>query len=119
METAADSTLYFFEEQPEYDPSSLIQKGMEPQGTLDALKSALATLNSASTFDHESLEELLRATGLEIGVSPRQFFGALRTAVTGRTATPPLFETMEVLGRERVLRRMEWAVERLASANLI
>jgi len=71
METAADSTLYFFEEQPEYDPSSLIQKGMEPQGTLDALKSALATLNSASTFDHESLEELLRATGLEIGVSPR------------------------------------------------
>ncbi len=119
METAADSTLYFFEEQPEYDPSSLIQKGMEPQGTLDALKSALATLNSASAFDHESLEELLRATGLEIGVSPRQFFGALRTAVTGRTATPPLFETMEVLGRERVLRRMEWAVERLAGANLI
>ena len=56
---------------------------------------------------------------MEIGVSPRQFFGALRTAVTGRTATPPLFETMEVLGRERVLRRMEWAVERLAGANLI
>ena len=119
METAADSTLYFFEEQPEYDPSNLIQKGMEPQGTLDALKAALATLNSASAFDHESLEELLRATGWEIGVSPRQFFGALRTAVTGRTATPPLFETMEVLGRERVLRRMEWAVERLAGANLI
>ena len=90
---------------------------MDYQGTLDALRSALVTLNAAPNFDHESLEESLRETGLEIGVSPRQFFGAIRTAVTGRTATPPLFETMEVLGRERVLRRMDWAVEHLAGAN--
>jgi glutamyl-tRNA synthetase len=90
---------------------------MEHQQTLAALKSALVTLNGASSFNHESLEESLRATGTEIGVSPRQFFGAIRTAVTGRTATPPLFEMMEVLGRERVLRRMEWAVEHLAGAN--
>jgi len=117
METAADSTSYFFEDQPEYDLSTLIQKGMEHQQTLDALKSALVTLNGASSFNHESLEDSLRATGTEIGVSPRQFFGAIRTAVTGRTATPPLFEMMEVLGRERVLRRMEWAVEHLAGAN--
>ena len=92
---------------------------MDYQGTVDALKSALVTLSGALSFSNESLEESLRATGTEIGVSPRQFFGAIRTAVTGRTATPPLFETMEVLGRERGLRRMEWAVEHLAGVNSV
>ena len=48
-----------------------------------------------------------------MGLSARQFFGVLRTAVTGRTAAPPLFETMEVLGRDLVERRLESAAERL------
>ena len=54
-----------------------------------------------------------------MGLSARQFFGVLRTAVTGRTAAPPLFETMDVLGRDRVLRRLESAADRLDEASQI
>jgi glutamyl-tRNA synthetase len=49
-------------------------------------------------------------------LAARQFFGTLRVAVTGRTATPPLFETMEVVGRERVLSRLGTAVVRLTGS---
>ena len=57
-------------------------------------------------FSDAKLETLLRATGQELGLNGRQFFGALRTAITGRTATPPLFEMMAVMGPERVQRRL-------------
>ena len=61
-------------------------------------------------------ESLLRGKSEGLALSMRQLFGSLRVAVTGRTATPPLFETMEVLGRERVLSRLQAAIERLSPA---
>ena len=92
---------------------------MDVQSTLSALRRASDEIASAPSFDHEALEALLRGVGAELGLSARQFFGVLRTAVTGRTAAPPLFETMEVLGRDRVLRRLESAADRLDEASLI
>ena len=114
LSQAGEWTSYFFSELPEYDPTGLVQKGMEREGTLDTLRTALENVTSASTFDHEALEESLRAACAGLGLSPRQFFGVLRVAMTGRTASPPLFETMEVMGRDRVMRRLDWAIERLA-----
>ena len=54
--------------------------------------------------------ELAETLGLKVG----QFFMSIRVAVTGKTATPPLFQTMEVLGRERSVGRLREAVERLS-----
>ena len=68
-------------------------------------------------FRKQPLEELLRSAGGELGLSPRQFFGTLRVAVTGRNATPPLFETIEALGRELTLLRVRDALERLADKD--
>ena len=113
LSDADEWTSYFFNDVPEYDPKTLIQRNMDAQSTLGALRRASDEVAAAASFDHESLEELLRAVGAELALSARQFFGVLRTAVTGRTAAPPLFETMEVLGRDRVLRRLESAAERL------
>jgi glutamyl-tRNA synthetase len=48
-----------------------------------------------------------------LGLKAGQLFGAIRVAVTGRTAAPPLFETMNVLGRERCLARLRAAAETL------
>jgi glutamyl-tRNA synthetase len=48
-----------------------------------------------------------------MGLKTGQLFGALRTAVTGETATPPLFQTMAVLGKERCLKRIEAALVKL------
>ncbi len=116
LSDAADLTRYFFQGELEYDPANLVQKGMDAAGTLAALQRALAALHAAPGFEHATLEESLRAVGAELGLAPRQFFGVLRVALTGRTATPPLFETMAVLGRQRVLDRMQAAIGRLSPA---
>ena len=118
LSEAPDMLAYFFEETLDYDPASLIQRGMDSVGTHAAVVRAESDLASvpAIEFDHENLENILRATGEELGLSGRQFFGALRTAITGRTATPPLFEMMEVMGQERVLRRLGAAAEKLSAA---
>jgi glutamyl-tRNA synthetase len=48
-----------------------------------------------------------------MGLKAGPFFGVLRVAVTGRTASPPLFETMEVLGRDRCMARLKAALQKL------
>ena len=50
-----------------------------------------------------------------LGVKAGELFGLVRVAVTGKTATPPLFETMEILGRETTLARLRSALGRLAT----
>ena len=119
LSEADEWTSYFFNDVPDYDLKTLVQKGMDVQSTLGTLRTARDEVASAASFDHEALEALLRGVGAELGLSARQFFGVLRTAVTGRTAAPPLFETMDVLGRDRVLRRLESAADRLDEASLI
>ncbi|HLF03807.1 MAG TPA: glutamate--tRNA ligase [Dehalococcoidia bacterium] len=114
LSEASELISYFFQTELEYDSANLVQKGMDQPGTLAALQRALAVLTAAPSFEHGVMEESLRAAVAELGLSPRQFFGVLRVAVTGRTATPPLFETMEVLGRPRVLARLEAAIQRLS-----
>ena len=114
---APDMLSYFFEDTLQYDAESVVQRGMDVPGALAALQRAAADLSAVSEtdFHNEHLESLLRATGKELELSGRQFFGALRTAVTGRTATPPLFEMMEVMGQERVTRRLSVAMEKLSA----
>ena len=106
---ASELTGYFFQGEIAYNPDDLIQKGMDADTTIRALRRALSVLSQAKAFDAHSLEEVLRATCADLGLSGRQFLGALRVATTGRTAAPPLFETMEVLGKERCLDRIEAA----------
>ncbi len=117
LDESDDITAYFFGELPsDYDPATLVQKGMDAEGTLAALEAAVGDLESGTTgdgFGHEKLEEMLGETGQRLELSRRQFFGLLRTAATGRNVSPPLFETMEVMGRERVLARLRLAVEKL------
>ncbi len=111
---SADMTGYFFQARLAYDPAGLVQRGIDQTGTMTALQRAQTDLATVEEFDHQRLEDLLRAAGDDLGIGPRPFFGALRVATTGRTATPPLFETMEVLGKERVLGRIGLAIELLS-----
>ncbi len=82
-----------------------------------ALRTALEKLKALPTFDASSLEDVLRPLAAELELKAGELFGLLRVAVTGRTAAPPLFETMAVLGRERCLRRIEGALGRLRLAD--
>jgi glutamyl-tRNA synthetase len=71
------------------------------------VKAAHEVLAALETWDTASIEEALRAALIEeLGLKPRNAFGAVRVAVTGRRVSPPLFESLELLGREQSLARL-------------
>ena len=105
-----DISWFFFTGEIDYPAELLVDKKLGKEATADMLQSALAELRCQKNFSHAELETLLRALAEALEVKAGQLFGALRTAVTGLTATPPLFQTMEVLGREKCLARIEKAV---------
>jgi len=116
INTLAEAATYadfFFLDELEYDASLLIGKKMTAETTLKALKAAQEKLSLLESFDHDSLEGTLRPLAEELGLKTGQLFSPLRVATTGRTAAPPLFETMVVLGKERCLQRLRVAVGKL------
>ncbi|MFC2065972.1 glutamate--tRNA ligase [Chloroflexota bacterium] len=118
INTLAETATYadfFFIDTPEYEASILVGKKMTREDTLEALKVAEERLASLESFNHDLLEDALRHLAGDLGLKAGQLFGLLRAATTGRSATPPLFETMGVLGKERCLERIRVAVVKLGS----
>ena len=77
----------------------------------DVLKRSLKELEPLTTWTHESIESALRSSLIEeMGLKPRIAFGAVRIATTGSTISPPLFESMELLGKEPSLARIRAAL---------
>jgi glutamyl-tRNA synthetase len=85
-----------------------------PDDARAALERTLGWLEPLPAWTHTSLEEAMRTLASEIGTKPGDLFSLVRVAVTGKRVSPPLFETMEILGRERCLARLRDAVTRLA-----
>ncbi len=118
IKTLGDATAalgLFFEEIGQYDTSKLVQKGSTAEQTTTALQTMFATLESAAEWDGAKLEASMRPLAEVLEMKPAQLFGALRVAVTGRMVSPPLFETMEALGRERSLTGIRNAITALSA----
>jgi glutamyl-tRNA synthetase len=109
--SAAD--FFFVKELAPYDPAELIpQKGGDAAMARRVLQHAQEVLATTS-FDHDSLDQTLRAAAAHLGLKAGQAFQPIRVAVCGRKNAPPLFETMAVLGRETCLARIRQAEESL------
>ena len=95
------------------DPSTLVPKRWDAATTRAGLTAARHTIDAVGdvSFEADELEPPLRALADERGWKAGDLFMAIRVAVTGRTATPPLFDTLVALGRERVLARIDRALE--------
>jgi glutamyl-tRNA synthetase len=106
-------TWFFFTDEMKYDAALLIDKKLDRFKTTEMLEIAKVKLDMLAAFDADTLESILRPLADEIGVKAGQLFGALRTAVTGLTATPPLFQTMEVLGQHLSVKRIDKAIAKL------
>jgi len=111
---AAPRVAFFYTGALTYDPALLVQKKMDVASTRAALIRARDLLVSLKTWTHEAMETPMSDLAVELGLSRGQLFGAVRVAVSGSTATPPLFQMMEVLGRERCMTRIEQAIAKLA-----
>ncbi|HEX6972343.1 MAG TPA: glutamate--tRNA ligase [Limnochordia bacterium] len=108
-----EGTRFFFEERITYDPASW-QKVMVPEafGHLERLRPRLGALTD---WEAPALEALCRAYVSEAGVKPKAVFQPVRVALTGKQVSPPLFETMALLGRERCLVRLDDCLSRWRS----
>ncbi|GIL14897.1 MAG: glutamate--tRNA ligase [Chloroflexota bacterium] len=102
---------FIFQDEISYDAKMLLGNKMNAAESLNALRSAGEVLDNFDSFDDEhALEQELRATSEKLGLKPAQFFGILRVAVTGKTVTPPLVGTMKVMGKGKVMGRVEKAL---------
>jgi glutamyl-tRNA synthetase len=112
--TAAD--FFFVDQLPPYDPAELIPQKGDDAMALKVLTRAREVL-AQTEFKHDPLDQTLRAAAQEMGVKAGQMFQPIRVAVCGRKNAPPLFETLQVLGRETTLARIDQAVEKLQSRS--
>jgi glutamyl-tRNA synthetase len=103
---------FFFVDVLEYE-SGLLPGKLELGLASEVLKKTLQALDGIVEWRTADLEAAVRPLADAMGLKAGPFFGVLRVAVTGRTASPPLFETMEVLGRQRCMARLKAALDRL------
>jgi glutamyl-tRNA synthetase len=108
--TVAD--FFFAAELPPYDSAELIPKKGDAAMAVRALEKAREVLASAE-FTHDGLEAALRSAAESLGIKAGQMFEPIRVAVCGRKTAPPLFGTLEVLGRDTSLERIGKAIEKL------
>jgi glutamyl-tRNA synthetase len=111
--TVAD--FFFVDQLPPYDSAELIPQKGDAAMALAALqrgREVLALLDNAE-FTHDTLEQTLRAAAGALGIKTGQMFQPIRVAVCGRKNAPPLFATLEVLGRDTLLARIDQAIRKL------
>ena len=113
LEDAPEMGGFFFEDEVHPNPEQLVGNNMTASGSAAAARQALSVLSDLPVIDHETAEEPMRALADQLGLKAGQLFGILRVAVTGKTVSPPLFETMQVIGKETVLARIQQVIQLL------
>jgi glutamyl-tRNA synthetase len=100
--------LFIAEDQFAPEPESAAKAlGADATPVLDA---SIAALEGVGEWSTPAIEEALKAALIEgMGLKPRKAFAPVRVAATGRTVSPPLYESLELLGRERSLSRLRAA----------
>lgn len=111
LDAVADVLDFFFLEEVPLDPGVLVPRRWDIDTTLAGLEAAEHLVRDLGEVSYEAdeLESAFRALCEERGWKAGDLFMAVRVAVTGRTATPPLFDTLVALGRERTLARLDAA----------
>jgi len=108
LDEVVPMVAFLFSDGVEIDEASR-QKVLEKEGSGVALDACRAVLATVPTFDAETIETALREVPERVGVKPKVAFQAVRVATTGSTVSPPLFESLELLGREQTLERIDAA----------
>ncbi|CAG1016244.1 glutamyl-tRNA synthetase [Anaerolineales bacterium] len=101
---------FFFKDEVTPVPEDLIAKGLDAKQSAEVARRAHQILAAQSDISHEKCEPPMRAYVEESGLSANQVFGILRVATTGQKVSPPLFESMEIIGRDKCLQRIQNAI---------
>lgn len=114
LDDAVELAGFFFRDSVNITVEELIQKGMTKEEVKKVAKDCFTILKSNLELDKSTTEPELREYVETSGYSAGQVFGILRVAITGQRVSPPLFESMEVIGKEIVIRRVEDAIALLS-----
>ncbi|MBW8012302.1 MAG: glutamate--tRNA ligase [Chloroflexi bacterium] len=104
---------FFFQDDITPQPEDLIAKKTTAAESATAAKRAYEVLKSLADINRESTEPQMRSLADDLGLKAGQLFSILRVAVTGQKVSPPLFESMEIIGRETSIARLEQAIKML------
>ncbi|HJW49794.1 MAG TPA: glutamate--tRNA ligase, partial [Candidatus Limnocylindria bacterium] len=110
---ARDQVEFLFAEPPPYEARLLVPKNKEPREALDLLVQSTVVLRHIQTFDHAAIRAAIEGIAADVSWSLKDASHPIRVAITGRTVGLPLFESLEMLGRERALARIERAQDLL------
>jgi len=111
-----NQTRFFFADTIEYDQAA-VDKFLKKEGVGELLKEVHAAIFRVDTFDKKTLEDSLRALTERLGVGFLKLAQPMRVAITGKSVSAGIFETMELLGREKTLKRLDYAVKNLCETS--
>lgn len=101
---------FFFKETVDPNPQELVAKGLDARQSAEIARKSYDILADLPALVQAVAEPPMRAYVESSGLSASQVFGILRVATTGQKVSPPLFESMEIIGREKVLERIQRAI---------
>ena len=113
LDDAPEIAAFFFKDTIEVSDDDLIGSKMTAAESAAALQRAFEILDVLPAFDTASMKAPMRAVADELGLKAGQLFGLLRNVVTGQQVSPPLFESMEIVGKATVMARITNAIQRL------
>ena len=115
-----DLVGFLWVEEIAIEPAQLVPKRWDAATTREGLAAARTTIAEVGgvSYEADELEPPLRALAESRGWKAGDLFMAIRVAITGRTATPPLFDTLVALGHERTIERLDRAIEILEEGTV-
>ncbi len=115
LDDAINMAGFFFRDFPVVGEEQLVGKGMTKEGSRAIIEKTIGIFNTIHILEKDITEQKMRELVEQTGLSAGQAFGILRVAITGQKVSPPLFETIEIIGKEKVLERLNEAVRLLGS----
>jgi len=109
---------FFFDRHFEIkDIDNIIPKGLSKEDIINLFVKFQNKISNISDFNRMKMEQFLRELQQDTGLKTKQLFMPLRIAITGTKVSPGLFETMEVLGKKRIINRLSMAIETLKKSE--
>lgn len=97
---------FFFKDTVEVEPGQLVAKGLKAAQSAEVVERVAQAMEAVGTVAIEKTEPAMRVLVEEMGLSAGQVFGIMRIAITGQRVSPPLFESMEIIGFAKVMERL-------------
>ncbi len=111
-----NQTRFFFTDAIEYDQAA-VGKFLKKEGAGELLKEVYAAVSQVDNFDKKTLEDSLRALTEKLGVGFSKLAQPMRVAITGKSVSAGIFETMELLGKEKTINRLSHTIKNVCETS--